>query len=63
MTPRDPVGGDNSTLSTPIPPASSSSEEGQFLPPAAVRDEAALIRFRDEVRIARQVSHPNGCRV
>src|ERR1035438_4196287 len=25
-------------------------------------DEAALARFRNEVRIARQVSHPNGCR-
>ena len=25
--------------------------------------EAALVRFRDEVRIARQVSHPNVCRV
>ncbi len=27
------------------------------------RDEAALARFRNEVRIARQVSHPNVCRV
>ena len=27
------------------------------------RDEAALTRFRNEVRIARQVSHPNVCRV
>ena len=26
-------------------------------------DEAALARFRNEVRIARQVSHPNVCRV
>jgi tRNA A-37 threonylcarbamoyl transferase component Bud32 len=26
-------------------------------------DEAALVRFRNEVRIARQVSHPNVCRV
>jgi serine/threonine protein kinase len=25
--------------------------------------EAALARFRNEVRIARQVSHPNVCRV
>src|SRR5204862_2647801 len=25
--------------------------------------EAALVRFRNEVRIARQVSHPNVCRV
>jgi serine/threonine protein kinase len=63
MYPRDPAGSDNSTLSTPIPPASSSSDEGQFLPPAAVRDEAALTRFRNEVRIVRQVSHRNGCRV
>ena len=27
------------------------------------QDEAALARFRNEVRIARQVSHPNVCRV
>ncbi len=26
-------------------------------------DEAALVRFRNEVRVARQVSHPNVCRV
>lgn len=26
-------------------------------------DEAALARFRNEVRVARQVSHPNVCRV
>ena len=31
--------------------------------PDARRDEAALARFRNEVRIARQVSHPNVCRV
>jgi len=30
---------------------------------AAHMNEAALARFRNEVRIARQVSHPNVCRV
>src|SRR3954471_20482715 len=35
----------------------------KFLPPALGRDKAALRRFRNEVRIARQVSHPNVCRV
>jgi serine/threonine-protein kinase len=34
----------------------------KFLPQANV-SEAALLRFRNEVRIARQVSHPNVCRV
>ncbi len=34
----------------------------KFLSPAHI-SEAALIRFRNEVRIARQVSHPNVCRV
>jgi serine/threonine-protein kinase len=34
----------------------------KFLNPAHI-SEAALIRFRNEVRIARQVSHPNVCRV
>ena len=34
----------------------------KFLAPAHISD-AALIRFRNEVRIARQVSHPNVCRV
>jgi hypothetical protein len=34
----------------------------KFLPQAKV-SEAALARFRNEVRIARQVSHPNVCRV
>ena len=34
----------------------------KFLPRANV-SEAALARFRNEVRIARQVSHPNVCRV
>ena len=35
----------------------------KFLPAAASWDERALARFRNEVRIARQVSHPNVCRV
>src|ERR1017187_4664420 len=35
----------------------------KFLPEGAMRDERALARFHDEVRIARQVSHPNVCRV
>jgi serine/threonine-protein kinase len=35
----------------------------KFLPPAATANEAALGRFRNEVRTARQVSHPNVCRV
>lgn len=34
----------------------------KFLTPGTV-SEAALARFRNEVRIARQVSHPNVCRV
>src|SRR5262245_11579064 len=34
----------------------------KFLAPAHI-SEAALIRFRNEVRVARQVSHPNVCRV
>jgi serine/threonine-protein kinase len=34
----------------------------KFLSPSRV-SEAALVRFRNEVRIARQVSHPNVCRV
>jgi serine/threonine-protein kinase len=34
----------------------------KFLAPAHL-SEAALARFRNEVRIARQVSHPNVCRV
>jgi serine/threonine-protein kinase len=34
----------------------------KFLPQAKM-SEAALARFRNEVRIARQVSHPNVCRV
>src|SRR5579863_4840870 len=35
----------------------------KFLPEEATRDEAMLERFRNEVRIARRVSHPNVCRV
>lgn len=35
----------------------------KFLPEETTRDEAALERFRNEVRVARRVSHPNVCRV
>ena len=35
----------------------------KFLPEEASRDEGLLDRFRNEVRIARRVSHPNVCRV
>jgi len=35
----------------------------KFLPPELAGDEQILNRFRGEVRIARQVSHPNVCRV
>jgi serine/threonine protein kinase len=35
----------------------------KFLLPATTASEAALSRFRGEVRIARRVSHPNVCRV
>lgn len=35
----------------------------KFLPEATTHDEAALERFRNEVRIARRVSHPNVCRI
>src|SRR5579872_7468822 len=35
----------------------------KFLPEETMKDEAALERFRNEVRIARRVSHPNVCRV
>ena len=35
----------------------------KFLPEDATRDESLLERFRNEVRIARRVSHPNVCRV
>ena len=35
----------------------------KFLPESFARDQAALARFRNEVRITRQISHPNVCRV
>jgi serine/threonine-protein kinase len=35
----------------------------KFLPEATASDERALARFYNEVRIARQVTHPNVCRV
>ncbi|MFZ0807703.1 MAG: serine/threonine-protein kinase [Candidatus Sulfotelmatobacter sp.] len=35
----------------------------KFLPDEASHDEGLLDRFRNEVRIARRVSHPNVCRV
>lgn len=35
----------------------------KLLPPKLAQDEAALTRLRNEVRVARQVSHPNVCRV
>jgi len=35
----------------------------KFLPEAATRNPSALTRFYNEVRIARQVTHPNVCRV
>ncbi len=35
----------------------------KLIPDEVGRDEARLARLRDEVRIARQVSHPNVCRV
>src|SRR5215469_9791554 len=35
----------------------------KFLPEEAARDQRLLERFHSEVRIARQVSHPNVCRV
>ena len=35
----------------------------KFLPDALERDPARLAQFHNEVRIARQVSHPNVCRV
>ncbi len=35
----------------------------KFLPEAVVHDADVLARFRSEVRVARQVSHPNVCRV
>jgi serine/threonine protein kinase len=35
----------------------------KFLPETLSRDASALARFHSEVRVARQVSHPNVCRV
>ena len=35
----------------------------KFLPARLAQDAAALARFHREVRVARQVSHPNVCRV
>jgi len=35
----------------------------KFLPSSLSEDAATLARFHSEVRIARQVSHPNVCRV
>src|SRR5258708_7467150 len=35
----------------------------KFLPEATAKDPAMLARFYNEVRIARQVTHPNVCRV
>jgi serine/threonine-protein kinase len=35
----------------------------KFLPPSVAGDPRRLARFYDEVRIAREVSHPNVCRV
>lgn len=35
----------------------------KFLPDELEKDKAALVRFHSEVRNARQVSHPNVCRV
>jgi|HubBroStandDraft_4_1064222.scaffolds.fasta_scaffold12015_2 hypothetical protein len=35
----------------------------KFLPDEAARDEGLVERFRNEVRMARRVSHPNVCRV
>lgn len=35
----------------------------KFLPPDLAADPVALARLRDEVKLARRVSHPNVCRV
>ncbi|HLK22615.1 MAG TPA: protein kinase [Bryobacteraceae bacterium] len=35
----------------------------KFLPDGALSNQNALARFKNEVRVARQVSHPNVCRV
>ena len=35
----------------------------KFLPPGVASNPTELARFRGEVRIARQIAHPNVCRV
>ena len=35
----------------------------KFLPQALATDAGRLVQFHNEVRIARQISHPNVCRV
>ncbi len=35
----------------------------KFLPPGVASDPRELARFRNEVRVARQIAHPNVCRV
>src|SRR3954454_8345513 len=35
----------------------------KFPPPALARDPVLLARLHDEVRLGRQVSHPNVCRI
>ncbi len=35
----------------------------KFLPPGVATDPQELARFRNEVRVARQIAHPNVCRV
>jgi serine/threonine-protein kinase len=35
----------------------------KFLPESVSRNAAELVRFRNEVRVARQIAHPNVCRV
>src|ERR1700689_282749 len=35
----------------------------KFLPDEAAREQGLLERFKNEVRIARRISHPNVCRV
>ena len=35
----------------------------KFLPDEAAREQGLVERFKNEVRIARRVSHPNVCRV
>src|ERR1044072_7726163 len=35
----------------------------KFLPDSVASEAAALARFHNEVRVARQVSHPNVCRI